>query len=93
MVGNVDEWVADWSDRALHCTDWTSAAGIPGGDNSCFGGPGTTGQPGETDNSLSIPGALFRGGYFGFGTFAGVFAVDSRLAPLSTGAIGFRYAR
>ena len=24
MVGNVDEWVADWADLANNCTDWTS---------------------------------------------------------------------
>jgi formylglycine-generating enzyme required for sulfatase activity len=30
MVGNVDEWVADWADQASNCTDWTMSAGIPG---------------------------------------------------------------
>jgi len=32
MVGNVDEWVADWADRASGCTDWTSQTGIAGGE-------------------------------------------------------------
>jgi formylglycine-generating enzyme required for sulfatase activity len=32
MVGNVDEWVADWADRANGCTDWTSQTGIAGGE-------------------------------------------------------------
>jgi Sulfatase-modifying factor enzyme 1 len=42
MVGNVDEWVADWADRAnVGCTDWTSQTGIAGGDFSCFGGNGS----------------------------------------------------
>jgi hypothetical protein len=40
MIGNVDEWVADWADQASNCTDWTTSAGIPGVDESCFGGPG-----------------------------------------------------
>src|SRR5206468_1262216 len=24
MVGNAEEWVADWADAALGCTDWTT---------------------------------------------------------------------
>jgi formylglycine-generating enzyme required for sulfatase activity len=32
MVGNVDEWVADWADRANGFTDWTSQTGIAGGE-------------------------------------------------------------
>src|SRR5262249_48769076 len=43
MVGNVEEWAADWADLDTACTDWTTSAGIPGGDLSCFGGPGGTG--------------------------------------------------
>src|SRR5262249_48158314 len=55
MVGNANEWVADWGDRApTTCTDWTTSAGIPGNDFSCFGGAGGPGGP-------SLPGALFRG--------------------------------
>ena len=42
MVGNADEWVADWADQASACTDWTMSAGVPGHDLSCFGGPGGT---------------------------------------------------
>src|SRR5262249_40599301 len=35
MVGNAEEWVADWADGAnVGCTDWTTSAGIPGGDYS-----------------------------------------------------------
>ena len=55
MVGNVDEWVADWVDRAVNCTDWTSQTGIAGGDFSCFGGPGNTGNTGETFNFEALP--------------------------------------
>ena len=38
IVGNVDEWVANWADQATACTDWTTSAGIPGVDESCFVG-------------------------------------------------------
>ena len=89
MVGNVDEWVAEWADRAgpNDCTDWTTSAGIPGGDFSCFGGPGGPG-------SLALPGALVRGGDFGHGTTAGVFAVGDIDVPSSSiDRIGFRCAR
>ena len=68
MVGNVAEWVADWADRNnVGCTDWTSQTGIAGGDISCFGGDGS-------GAFNQIPGALFRGGYWGDGSNAGVVA-------------------
>ena len=88
MVGNLGEWVADWADLAANCTDWTTSAGIPGGDASCFGGPGGAG-------SNSLPGALIRGGDFVNGAGAGVFAVEALSDPsfsLAAG-IGFRCAR
>ena len=31
---------SEWADLAKDCTDWTTSAGIPGKDLSCFGGPG-----------------------------------------------------
>jgi formylglycine-generating enzyme required for sulfatase activity len=74
MVGNVDEWVADWADRANGCTDWTSQTSIAGGDFGCFGGNGS-------GASNQIPGALVRGGLFGDGTVAGVFSVDASFVP------------
>src|SRR5438128_10142559 len=88
MVGNVDEWVADWADLASNCTDWTTSVGIPGGDRSCFGGPGGAG-------GNSLPGALIRGGsFFAGGAFDGVFAVAALNNPsFSFGAFGFRCAR
>jgi sulfatase-modifying factor enzyme 1 len=90
MVGNVDEWVADWADRPQNCTDWTSQTGIAGGDVSCFGGPGDSGgKP-----FFSIPGALFRGGSWGDGSNAGVFALNAGSFPsVSFGSLGFRCAR
>src|SRR5262245_57757863 len=88
MVGNEDEWVADWTDRASGgCTDWTSQTGIAGDDLSCFGGNGSVGFS-------QIPSALVRGGFFFNGTSAGVFAAVATHAPsdFNVGP-GFRCAR
>lgn len=87
MVGNLWEWVADWSDRADYagasCTNWP--AGAYGGDVSCVGSAG----------SDHLPGALLRGGHHSSGTNAGVFAVSTDFAPYAiAGAFaGFRCAR
>ncbi len=90
MVGNVEEWVADWADIRQSCTDWTSQTGLAGGDVSCFGGPGDSGgHPNQ-----SIPGALIRGGSWFTGTNAGVFAVFGGFNPSESHIyIGFRCAR
>jgi hypothetical protein len=85
MVGNVDEWVADWADAAASCTDWTTTVGVPGGDFSCFGGPGGAGLN-------SLPGPLYRGGNFGAGTTAGVFAVHVGGPIGDFWGLGFRCA-
>ena len=96
MVGNVNEWVADWADMAKDCTDWTTSAGIPGKDLSCFGGPGGA----ESSNIRSpaglegIPAALFRGGHYFDGPSAGVFMVYAGADPAFKGfQVGFRCAR
>jgi len=83
MVGNVWEWVADWSDAADGCTTWNSSYG---GDSSCFGGPGSA--------TSNLPGALLRGGNWAHGTGAGVFAVVAFYGPtLVDDGVGFRCAR
>jgi hypothetical protein len=80
MVGNLFEWVADWVPRSTTCGSWGGFSD----DAQCLAGAATTGAPG----------ALLRGGVFGVGTLAGVFAVDGFSAPSSAGSnIGFRAAR
>ncbi len=81
MVGNLDEWVADWVPRSTgSCGSWGSLSD----DFQCLVGADTTGAPG----------ALIRGGFFGGGTGAGVFAVGGFIAPSSAGSnLGFRAAR
>jgi hypothetical protein len=83
MVGNIYEWVSDWSERAGACTTWSADYG---GDYSCMGGTGIV--PRAT--------ALARGGYFGLvgGPLAGDFAViavnDVTVGPEGN---GFRCGR
>jgi formylglycine-generating enzyme required for sulfatase activity len=96
MVGNVDEWVADWADLATDCTDWTTSAGISGKDLSCFGGPGGPLSGGDIrrPDMNSIPAALFRGGHYFDGPSAGVFMVYAGHDPVFNGfQVGFRCAR
>src|SRR5262249_23163664 len=58
------------------------------------GGPGTTGNPNEDAGTLSLPGALNRGGSWFDGTAAGVFAVDAGGFPSGrSNASGVRCAR
>jgi formylglycine-generating enzyme required for sulfatase activity len=85
MVGNVNEWVADWADLSTGgCTNSTTAFGFPGSDLVCFGGNG----------SPQVPGALFRGGSWGSASAAGVFTVDAFLIPSASNSfLGFRCAR
>jgi hypothetical protein len=86
MVGNLNEWVADWVPASTVCPGW----GAFSDDFMCLSGASTT---------ATGPGALIRGGD-GFGggfagTSAGPFAVDgiARPSDSSTGNFGFRGAR
>lgn len=86
MIGNVEEWVADWADlNNAGCTDSTTFFGFPGtGDFICFGGEG----------SPKGPGALLRGGGSNSGAQAGVFTVDAGTKPSGEfDGVGFRCAR
>ena len=84
MVGNVDDWVADWADvNPTNCTDSTTGLGLPGNDSICFGG-----------GADPRPAALLRGGDFYLSSLGGVFMVGARNYPTFTAtAIGFRCAR
>lgn len=82
MVGNVEEWVADWVPRSTACGTW-SAGVSPTGDYQCLAGAATTGEPG----------ALLRGG-FSNGSNAGPLSVVGSIEPsVADGSIGFRCAR
>jgi formylglycine-generating enzyme required for sulfatase activity len=84
MVGNVDEWVADWVPLSTNCVGWGSFSN----DRQCLAGADTS----STDG----PGALLRGGNGGSGTGAGPLSITGFYEPSSNGSfsyIGFRCAR
>jgi hypothetical protein len=81
MVGNVQEWVADWVPRSTDCPGWSENNAF-NNDRMCLAGAAT----------LTGPGALLRGGNNAFGTESGVFFVDGRVEP-SSDNFGFRAAR
>jgi formylglycine-generating enzyme required for sulfatase activity len=79
MVGNVSEWVADWVPRSNDCYPALFAEDI-----NCLAGASTD----------SGPGAMLRGGLFGDGSDAGVFALDGFSQPSGAGnGVGFRCGR
>ena len=81
MVGNVEEWVADWTAQPTTCTGW----GPFSEDLMCLAGANPT---------ATGPGALIRGGFFtGVFVEAGVFAVDVANPARSGRGIGFRCGR
>jgi hypothetical protein len=81
MVGNVAEWVADWTAQPTACPGWGGFSE----DLMCLAGASDTAKG---------PGALVRGGFFN-GVFveAGVFALDVVEPARATRGIGFRCAR
>lgn len=81
MVGNVREWVADWAPLSTACPGWGGFSD----DVMCLSGASTT---------ATTPGALFRGGSWSSGTFAGVFTLRADSGPsVSVDIIGFRCTR
>ena len=81
MVGNLAEWVADWTPLSTDCPGWASFSG----DLMCLAGANET---------KSAPGALLRGGAFSDGAAAGPFAVSGDVDPTrAEDFIGFRCAR
>jgi formylglycine-generating enzyme required for sulfatase activity len=85
MVGNLNEWVADWVPKATNCL-LDGSLFIGTGDSNCFGGADT----------VTGPAALIRGGGFSFfgGTSAGVSTVAASFVPIDADqGLGFRAAR
>lgn len=87
MVGNLDEWVADWVPRSTARGTW-SVGVSPTADVQYLAGAATTGEPG----------ALLRGGCFADGPDAGPLTVLGTSAPSSSlprarVKYGFRCAR
>jgi len=81
MIGNVDEWVAEWVPYATGCPGWGSFSD----DFMCFSG--------ANDTALG-PAALTRGGSFVFGARSGVFAIFGGDLPYAKeGKVGFRCVR
>lgn len=82
MVGNLDEWVADWTAQPTACPGWPGFSN----DAMCLAGTSTT----------SGPSALTRGGFFSQGAGAGPLSVngDASFPPQqSNTGVGFRCAR
>jgi hypothetical protein len=81
MVGNLEEWVAEWAPLSTECPGW----GASSNDRMCLAGAST---------AVGGPGALTRGGSFVDGPGAGPLAVVGGRRPSVTfGFIGFRCAR
>jgi len=86
MVGNVHEWVADWiQGDGPFSTAYFAGAG--------YGGDAVHAYD-SSNSSNNFPAAVYRGGAYGAGTAAGIFAFFSSQAPdASADVIGFRCAK
>jgi hypothetical protein len=86
MVGNLWEWVADWTVRSTTCGSWTAGVS-PFPTAQCLAGAATTGEPG----------AVLRGGSFSsvlYGFNANPLAISADSPPSAWGdQAGFRCAR
>ncbi len=83
MVGNVEEWVADWGPSATACPHWGGFSD----DDMCWAGASTT---------ATGPAALVRGGAFGFGYLpsSGPMYIEGFDQPQDRSPkLGFRCAR
>lgn len=92
MVGNVWEWVGDWIQGSS--TNWNPSTGNAGMDYGTDYMLGTNPAFYQGTNSTNFPSAPIRGGSWGNGAFAGVFALYADNGPsYSFNSIGFRCAR
>jgi formylglycine-generating enzyme required for sulfatase activity len=86
MVGNVWEWVAEWEQAGISCTDW----GAFSDDAMCLSLLQTSGA----GIALDPPGGPARGGNWDYRNAAGVFAVDASVDVTSPYvSYGFRCTR
>jgi formylglycine-generating enzyme required for sulfatase activity len=84
MVGNLDEWVADWFPVGTACPGWFPNGTFSSDDTMCLAGA----------SAATGPGALIRGGNFTDGTDAGPFYAFPNFKPQDTNlSVGFRGAR
>jgi len=80
MVGNDSEFVADWGSITVQGGTWASWSPAFGGDLSLVGGGG------QSLSTLGfLPAATLRGGFWGQGSFAGVYFIDQNGVPASQG--------
>lgn len=85
MVGNLNEWVADWVPSSNACNGWGAVGNFSSDDTMCLAGAST---------SARAPGALVRGNDFGGHLSAGPFTVYGLNPPQSSNQyVGFRGAR
>jgi hypothetical protein len=80
MVGNVDEWVAEWVPQQTACPGWGSLSD----DEMCLAGANRM----ETSAAT-----LIRGGYFVSGAKAGPLATQVAVPQATFQGLGFRCAR
>jgi hypothetical protein len=85
MVGNLQEWVADWLPRSTSLSGSWAATISPTGDYQFMGGAATDGEPG----------ALLRGGSFLSQAGAGPLSINGyNVTPSTQGfGVGFRCVR
>ena len=85
MVGNLNEWVADWVPSSNSCPGWGAFGNFSSDDTMCLSGASTT---------VRAPGALVRGNDFGGHMSSGPFTVYGFNPPSSSNQyVGFRGAR
>ncbi|GIW43551.1 MAG: hypothetical protein KatS3mg077_0833 [Candidatus Binatia bacterium] len=102
LVGNVWEWVADWTDLAQACRFWPEEYGS---DISCMGANVPTDTSASSlwkrwfarelvEPKPEWPGAIIRGGNFATGSRNGAFAIFAGATPNNVSrSTGFRCAR
>ncbi len=102
LVGNVWEWVADWTDVAQACRSWPPEYG---GDLSCVGANVPTEVTAPSllkrwfarellEPKPEWPGSIIRGGNFATGSRNGAFAIYAGVTPNNVSrSTGFRCAR